>query len=105
MSEMPKLLTEPEVAEMLRCTPRTVARLRKAGMLTFIPGRPVRIDEADVWAYIESIKVAATVKVERPAPASASDEHALTPEEHARIKQLVRKKWLQRKMRERSKRL
>jgi hypothetical protein len=33
-----KLLTEPEVAEMLRCSVYTVARLRKSGKLAYIPG-------------------------------------------------------------------
>jgi hypothetical protein len=49
---MPKLLTEPEVAEILRCSPNTVARLRKAGKLPFVPGRPVLIDETDLLALI-----------------------------------------------------
>jgi hypothetical protein len=52
MTGLPKLLTEPEAAEILRCSPYTVARLRKAGKLPYIPGRPVLIDEADLLAVV-----------------------------------------------------
>jgi hypothetical protein len=52
MTGTPRLLTEPEVAEILRCSPYTVARLRKSGKLPYIPGRPVMIDEADLLVFV-----------------------------------------------------
>jgi hypothetical protein len=52
MTGLPKLLTEPEVAEILHCSPYTVARLRKAGKLPYIPGRPVLIHETDLLALV-----------------------------------------------------
>jgi excisionase family DNA binding protein len=88
MTGLPKLLTEPEVAEILRCSPYTVARLRKAGKLPYLPGRPVLIDEADLLAYIEDKKR----KAQGPEPGSPE---ARAAELHA-IKVLVRKNWLRR---------
>jgi hypothetical protein len=45
------LLTEAEVALRLRCSPSKVKRLRLAGKLAYLPGRPVMIREAAVAAY------------------------------------------------------
>lgn len=50
------LVTQAEAAELLRVSVRTVARLRAAGELPFLPGRPVRIDTADLERYIERCK-------------------------------------------------
>ncbi len=50
------LLTESEVAERLRCSKEKVRRLRKSGKLTYIPGRPVLVDEADLNEYVEAAK-------------------------------------------------
>lgn len=47
------LLTQSEVAELLRVSITTVRRLRLSGELPFIPDRPVRFREADVEAYME----------------------------------------------------
>lgn len=66
-----KILTEPEVAEMLRCSPQAVKRLRLSGKLPYIPGRPVRIDEQDVLAYLEAAKVKAAAKAAPKAEMSA----------------------------------
>lgn len=54
---MPKtLLLESEVAALLRCSTSAVKRLRLGRKLPFVPGRPVKIDEADVDAYVERMK-------------------------------------------------
>jgi excisionase family DNA binding protein len=94
MTGTPKLLTEPEVAEILRCSTRTVARLREAGKLPYIPGRPVLIDEADLLVYIESVK-----KAVDPEPKAEPG----TPEYQKQINEegyrLARKIWLKRKLR------
>nr|RAV97908.1 DNA-binding protein [Aerococcus urinae] len=51
-----KLLTEPEVAERLRCSREKVKRLRLSGKLAYIPGRPLLVDEVDLAAYLASIR-------------------------------------------------
>jgi excisionase family DNA binding protein len=94
MAETPKLLTEPEAAEILRCSPYTVARLRKAGKLPYIPGRPVLIDEADLLVYIETVKRAADPK---PKAEPGTPEYQKQINEEAYV--LARKMWLKRKMR------
>jgi excisionase family DNA binding protein len=81
LSEFPKLLTQPEVAAILRCSPYTVARLRKAGKLAYIPGKPVLIDEADVLAYVETAKKPAIVK---PKPIPTTPQSG-TPEYQKQI--------------------
>ena len=57
-----KFLTEPEVADRLRCSVSKVKRLRLSGRLPFINGRPVLIDEADLLSFIASEKQGATVR-------------------------------------------
>jgi hypothetical protein len=99
MSEFPKLLTQLEVAKILRCSPYTVARLRKARKLTFIPGKPVLIDQADVLAYIEIQKQPAIVEP-KPIPKVLQPD---TPEYRQKMNEearaLARKIWLKRRMR------
>lgn len=53
---MDKFLTEPEVAERLRCSTSKVKRLRLSGCLAYVPGRPVLISESDLSAYIETTR-------------------------------------------------
>ncbi len=77
-------LTEPEVAERLRCSTTKVKRLRLSGRLPFIKGRPVLIDEADLLSFIASAKLGATVRpassgsfqVDVPARSSPSTSEA-----------------------------
>jgi excisionase family DNA binding protein len=57
-----KLLLQHEVAERLRCGDTTVKRLRLSGKLAYLPGRPVKIRESDLTAYIEN----ETVRAEKP---------------------------------------
>lgn len=51
-----RLLTEPEAAERLRCSTSKIKRLRLAGKLPYIAGRPVLIEEVDLDGYLESAK-------------------------------------------------
>ncbi len=50
------LLTEAEVAKVLRCSTSKIKRLRYAGELPFLPGRPVLIAEEDLHTFIASRK-------------------------------------------------
>lgn len=61
------LLTEAEVAERLRCSKSKVKRLRLGGKLAYLPGRPVLIDEADLAAYLNSVKRKAEAETEAKA--------------------------------------
>ena len=47
-----KLLTQEEAAERLGCSTSKIKRLRVGRRLTYIPGRPILIDEADLETYI-----------------------------------------------------
>ncbi|MEO1911763.1 MAG: helix-turn-helix domain-containing protein [Paracoccus sp. (in: a-proteobacteria)] len=67
-----KFLTEPEVAEILRCSTSKIKRLRLGGKLAYIPGRPVLISETDLNGYLASQKR----NVEPPPP-----PEPMTPEE------------------------
>src|ERR1700694_5978522 len=51
-----KQLTESEVAEILRCSPSKIKRLRLSRKLGYTPGRPVTIGEDDLKIYLERIK-------------------------------------------------
>ena len=51
MDAKPYLLTEPEVAERLRCSTEKVKRLRLSGKLAYLKGRPVLISEADLLEF------------------------------------------------------
>ena len=90
-----KLLTESEVAERLRCSPYTVARLRKRGRLPYIPGRPVLIDEADLLAYLECMKCRPqTSDKQTTAPGTSTGPKADEPS----AEQLARKIFLKRRL-------
>lgn len=69
------LLTEPEVAEMLRCSTTKIKRLRLDGKLTYLPGRPVLIERQAVRDYLERVRV--------PAKHTAVDHN--TPEGKAEL--------------------
>ncbi|OWK20227.1 hypothetical protein AJ88_31875 [Mesorhizobium amorphae CCBAU 01583] len=87
-----RLLTQIEVARLLRCSASKVKRLRKSGKLAYLPGRPVLVDEADLEAYKESIKRHAL-----PAPlrkALAATKKKPEPESPSA---LARRLWLARK--------
>lgn len=57
-----KLLTDYEAAEILRCSPSKIKRLRLTGKLPYIPGRPAFILEEDLTAYVETIRKLAAPK-------------------------------------------
>lgn len=73
-----RLLTQAEVARVLRRSVASVARLRRAGELSYLPGHPVLIPEAELTAYLERILVRREVKAKEaprtrtPAEAAAS---------------------------------
>ena len=47
------MMTEREVAAYLRCSCKTVQRLRQAGRLAYLPGRPLLIDQDDFLEFIK----------------------------------------------------
>jgi len=65
-----RYLTEPEVAEILRCSTSKVKRLRLNGELSFVKDRPVLISQADLAAYVEAktVRAAQAPKPEQPKP-------------------------------------
>lgn len=48
-----KFLTQDEVAKLLRRSVKSVARLRDAGELAWLPGSPILIPETEVQAYLD----------------------------------------------------
>ena len=65
---MVPLLLEREAAERLRISRWAVRALRLSGELPYLPGRPIRIDERDLDAYIDRLRR----KVEAKALVAAS---------------------------------
>ncbi|MFD6320924.1 helix-turn-helix domain-containing protein [Methylorubrum thiocyanatum] len=51
---METLFTEAEVAERLNCSVARIRKLRAAGRLAYLPGRPVLVTERDFNAFVES---------------------------------------------------
>lgn len=70
-----KFLTEPEVADILRCSTSKVKRLRLSGALPYIPGRPVLIAEEDLDEYLDRLKQS-TQPAAPPKPTTPEEEHA-----------------------------
>jgi excisionase family DNA binding protein len=64
---MGHLITDSEAAEILRLTPRQVARLAKKGILPSVklPGDEVRFDPDDLRRWVESLKQPATAGGEK----------------------------------------
>jgi excisionase family DNA binding protein len=64
------LLTQDEVAAILRCQPNTVARLRRAGKLPYIAMRPVKIrsEDLDRWIAKNTLRAREGVRAGRVAP-------------------------------------
>lgn len=77
-----KLITQDEAARRLGVSSSTVKRLRIDGKITYIPGRPVLIDEADLEKYT-------TAKAE--AAAKRAEALIETPAERARRAWIVRR--------------
>lgn len=51
------LLTQSEVAALLRCSASKVGRLRRDGAFPFMPGRQVKVELADVLAWVDRAKI------------------------------------------------
>lgn len=75
-----KFLTEPEVAELLRCSTTKIKRLRLKGVLAYYPGRPVLIAEADLLAYLDELR-----RNTRPSP---------PPEEEKKVSVEDARRWV-----------
>ncbi|MDM9629779.1 helix-turn-helix domain-containing protein [Rhizobium sp. S152] len=75
-----KMLTEQEVADILRCSRGKVKRLRFSGKLPYIPGRPLLIDEVDLLAYIEASKREVQAKAQ-----AADTKPTISAQEWARL--------------------
>jgi excisionase family DNA binding protein len=56
MKKTPQLLTDSEAADILRLTPRQVAKLARNGKLPSIllPGNEIRFDPADLEKFIDA---------------------------------------------------
>jgi hypothetical protein len=74
-----RLLTQEEVAKVLRRSVRSVARLRNSGQLAWLPGSPVMIPETELAAYLDRKMVKREVAEPPPAPAAPK----WTPEDRA----------------------
>ncbi|MFB9222328.1 helix-turn-helix domain-containing protein [Paracoccus cavernae] len=86
-----KLLTEPEVAELLRCSTTKIKRLRLSGALAYYVGRPTLIAETDLLAYLETIRRNA-----EPPPPPTSEQKARADLQSARewaIKAKLKRSW------------
>ncbi|MEF2549275.1 helix-turn-helix domain-containing protein [Aurantimonas sp. E1-2-R+4] len=93
------ILTQVEAAKRLNCSPRVVARLRAAGKLTYIPGRPVRIVEADLVDYIERAAAEAEEKRKAklpPEPGSPEARKAFEARMEARLRKVRVRRAMQR---------
>lgn len=88
---LPALLLEREAADRLRCSTTTIKRLRLTGQLAYIPGKPVRIEEAALAAYIARLRVPAT---QEPEPAAPKMTTATKQDDAAR----ARRYWLKRRL-------
>ena len=55
---MGTLITDSEAAEILRLTPRQVAKLAKKGILPSVklPGDEIRFDPDDIREWVETLK-------------------------------------------------
>lgn len=93
MTGVGKLLTQQEVADVLRRNVKSVQRLRAKGELGYLPGRPVMIPQAELDAYlerrmvrrqvVETLPEAATLPQAPMASAGSSSRACRTPQEQA----------------------
>lgn len=74
--------SQADVARHLGVSVRTVARLRAAGELPWVPGRPVRIAWLAVKAYAEKVERTGC-ESQRPAVPASALTHALRSTEAA----------------------
>lgn len=82
-----KLLTQSEVAAVLRCSVVKVKYLRLSGRLAYLPGRPVLVSETDLAEFIAAETRKAQERVAKAAPP--------TPEQTAEAaRAAARRSWL-----------
>ncbi|WP_417433401.1 helix-turn-helix domain-containing protein [Hoeflea sp.] len=91
------LLTEPEVADRLRCSTEKVKRLRLSGNLAYHKGRPVLINEKDLNTYLETIRQPTTVK-RSPDPDGETKPHPPKQAGGETAAARARRKWLTRRL-------
>jgi excisionase family DNA binding protein len=74
------LLTQDEVAVILRCSPQTVRRLRIDGKLPYLPGRPIKIrsEDLDRWVAKNTVRKVGGLggAAHTPAPSKAAKKAA-----------------------------
>lgn len=90
------LHTDAEVAEMLRCSPSKVKRLRLAGKIRYIPGRPALIEMDDLNLYKEQAKC----RIQHPTSNDTTTAHITSTGRKAGLESasaLARRLWLRRK--------
>jgi excisionase family DNA binding protein len=88
----PVLLLEREAAERLRVSTTTIKRLRLSGQLAYIPGKPVRIEESELTAYIARQRVPATQQPSQAPEATIEKRDGTDDEKRAR------RYWLKRRL-------
>lgn len=79
-----ELLTQQEVAARLRRSVASIARLRRAGELAYLPGSPVMIPASEVDDYLER-KMVARPENEQAVPTARS------PAPHQRADMIIAK--------------
>lgn len=79
---IPTILTQQEVAAILKCSISKIVRLRRDGRIAFLPGRPVKFLETDLQQFIddENRRKQAEADAKKPRPLTREE---LT--EHARL--------------------
>lgn len=90
------MLTESQVADRLRCSRAAVKNLRLSGKLPYIARRPPLIAEADLDAYLQSIKVGGR---RHPGPPPHADRHS--PDQPADSGEVAHRIWIARHLRQR----
>ena len=91
-----KLLTEQEVAELLRCSRSKVKRWRLSGKLPYMKGRPIFILEADVKSLIEAERKRSVEQCRKKARESETAFQGEAAKEWA-ARQVLRRRLRQRK--------
>lgn len=85
------LLTQNEVAALLRCSVSKIERLRRDGSMPFLPGRPVLIEMADVLAYVERMRATTWLRARgrRPTPKESAAAAATRGRRAARLQGII----------------
>ncbi|MCE7902850.1 MAG: DNA-binding protein [Gammaproteobacteria bacterium PRO9] len=94
-----RLLTQIEAARILRCSVRTVARIRARGEVPSIPGRPVLIRESALDDYLRKRQCPeeTAVPTSSPTPLATSRSSTTAEESLARFQRALRTRLRQRR--------